>query len=43
MLKKTHFHIETKEKIGMHIEQCNLVVIIKYEIESMKTLEDTIS
>ena len=25
----------------MHIEQCN-VVIIKYEIKSMKTLEDTI-
>ena len=30
-------------KIDMHIEQCNVVVIIKYEIKSMKTLEDTIS
>ena len=27
----------------MHIEQCNVVVIIEYEIKSMKTLEDTIS
>ena len=25
------------------LEQCNVVVIIKYEIKNMKTLEDTIS
>ena len=40
----SHFHtLKLKVKIGMHIEQCNNVVIIKYEIKSMKTLEDTIS
>ena len=46
MLSKPHFHIEHIEievKIDMHIEQCNVVVIIKYEIKSMKTLEDTVS
>ena len=32
-----------KVKISMHTEQCNVVVIIKYEIKNMKTLEDTIS
>ena len=36
-------YIEIGSKLGMHIEQCNVVVIIKYEIKSMKTLEDTIS
>ena len=36
-------HIKLKVKIDMHIEQCNIIVIIKYEIKSMKTLEDTIS
>ena len=35
--------MKLKVKIDMHIEQCNMVVIIKYEIKSMKTLEDTIS
>ena len=29
-------------KKSNHIEQCDVVVIIKYEIKSMKTLEDTI-
>ena len=36
------FTLKLKVKIYMHIEQCNIVVIIKYEIKSMKTLEDTI-
>ena len=35
--------LKLKVKIDMHIEQCNVVVFIKYEIKSMKTLEDTIS
>ena len=40
----SHFHtLKLKVKTNMHIEQCNVVVIIKYEIKSMKTLEDTIS
>ena len=32
--------LKLKVRIDMHIEQCNVVVIIKYEIKSMKTLED---
>ena len=41
---KNHtFTLKLKVKIDMHIEQYNIVVIIKYEIKSMKTLEDTIS
>ena len=35
--------MKLKVKIDMHREQCNVVVIIKYEIKSTKTLEDTIS
>ena len=35
--------MKLKVKIDMHIEQCNVVVIIKYEIKSMKIIEDTIS
>ena len=31
--------MEIEVIIDMHIEQCNVVVIIKYEIKSMKTLE----
>ena len=41
MLQKPHFHIEI-----MHIEQCNVVVVvvnINYEIKTMKTHEDMIS
>ena len=41
--KKNTFTLKLKVKIGMHIEQCNVVVIIKYEIKNMKTLEGTIS
>ena len=26
-----------------YIEQCNVIVVINYEIKRMKTLEDTIS
>ena len=37
------FTLILKVKIDMHIEKCNVVVIIKYVIKSMKTLEDTIS
>ena len=43
VVKTTLFTLNTlklKVKIDMHIEQCNVVVIIKYEIKSMKTLED---
>ena len=43
MLQKPHFHIEIESKNDMHIEQCNVVVIIKYENKNTKTLEDTIS
>ena len=42
-LKNHTFTLNTKVKIDIHLEQCNVVVIIKYEIKSMKTLEDTIS
>ena len=35
--------LKLKVRIDTHIEQCNVVVIIKYEIKSMKTLEDTVS
>ena len=35
--------LKLKVKIDIHIEQCNIVVIIKYEIKVMKTLEGTIS
>ena len=43
-IEKSFVFVEKmKVKIYMHIEQCNVVVIIKYEIKSMKTLEDTIS
>ena len=35
--------LKLKVKIYMHIEQCNVVVIVKYEIKSIKTLEDMIS
>ena len=31
--------MEIEVIIDMHIEQCNVVVIIKYEIKSMKTLK----
>ena len=37
------FTLKLKVKLDMHIEQCNVVVIIKYEINSTKTFEDTIS
>ena len=43
VVKKKHtFTLKLKVKIGMHIEQCNVVVIIKYEVKK-KTLEDKIS
>ena len=35
--------LKLKVQIDMHAEQCNVVVIIKYEIKSMKTLKDKIS
>ena len=41
-LLKPHLTLKLKVKIHMHIEQCNIVVIIKYE-KKMKTLADTIS
>ena len=42
MCKNNTFTLKLKVKVGMHIEQCNVVVIIKYEIKSTKSLEDTI-
>ena len=40
---KNHtFAVKLKVKIDMHVEQCNIVVTIKYEIKNMKTLEETI-
>ena len=35
--------MKLKVKIDMHIEQCNVVVSIKYEIKILKIVEDTIS
>ena len=44
MFKNYTSTLKLKVKIDIHnIEQCNRVPIIKYEIKSLKTLEDTIS
>ena len=43
IIKTTLSHLKLKVKIDTRIEQCIVVVIIKYKIKSMKTLEDIIS